>query len=130
MSNLVDFNGKEYLVVKVRGRLKHSRMLSEIIKRGDILLSDITSGATHVMKCPDFDNNLLIHRHRGDKYIRIPMDASCAYDKLAFEIRNGYMTSYLARRYPDGAVRRVFASEILSSTVKVKKKIKRLIDGL
>ena len=131
LANMVDLDGKEYLIVEVRGRLRHSKLLSEVIDRGDLLLADIGTGNLFIKKRSDFTkNNLFIHRHRGDKFLRIPIDRAEAYAALVSEIEQGFMTSYLVRCSPKSVKIRVFAAEILKNTTKVKQQIRGMIHGV
>ena len=121
MAIFVDYDGTEYLIVSARGRLCNSKLLTEVKKRGDMLLADVNTGALIIKPGLNKDNNLLIHRHRGDKWLRVKMDAETAYTALCNELSRGFMTSYLFR-----SKKRVFAADILKSSSIVKKQIQEM----
>ena len=130
MPSFIDFDGRECLIVEARGRIRHSKLLSEVKARGDLLLADKETGALFVKKSPGYSDNLFIRRHRGNVYIRVKLDETAAYDALCNELKNSFMTSHLVRKFPDGSVLRVFAADILKNTTDVKRRVKRIVNGL
>ena len=126
MAIFVDYNGTEYLIVEARGRLLQSRLLTEVKGRGDMLLADVNTGALIIKPGINSDNNLFIHRHRRDKWLRVKMDAESAYTALCRELSQGFMTSYLIRKKPYSNNCRVFAADILKSSSIVKKQIQEM----
>ena len=125
MTHLIDYDGREYLILKARGRLRHSKLLSEVIKRGDLLLADVITGSVIIKKRDK--ENLFIHRHRGDTFLRVTLNEEHAYWMLSKELQKGFMTSYLVRKKPGEKAMRIYAADIIRSSAGVKKAIKEIV---
>jgi len=126
MAYFVDYDGTEYLIVEARGRLRHSNLLTSVERRGDMLLADVLTGALIIKPRINDDNDLMIHRHSGDKYLKQHMDAGLAYKALTQELMGGFMTSYLFRK--NQPERKIFAADIIKNSIKVRAAVLELTD--